>query len=203
MPRARRLRVRLGGDGDVRHGAGTDPAALPHRPHRDCGRRWPGSSSSLPRRGTSCSTRLPDGSATGPPHPDGQRRPFLIRAGLPWPPASRCSSSDRPRRSGLASGVGGRGLPGLRDGIQLLPGALRRDARRDHRRLRRAHPAHDVAGRDPRLRDPRQRRRCPRSSATRFGPVWGYRVVGFFVAALIALGALGAWHGTSGRAVVA
>jgi Na+/melibiose symporter-like transporter len=29
-----------------------------------------------------------------------------------------------------------------------------------------------------------------------FGPVWGYRVVGFFVATLIALGAYGAWRGT-------
>src|SRR5689334_18214988 len=29
-----------------------------------------------------------------------------------------------------------------------------------------------------------------------FGPEWGYRAVGFFVAALIALGAFGAWRGT-------
>jgi GPH family glycoside/pentoside/hexuronide:cation symporter len=29
-----------------------------------------------------------------------------------------------------------------------------------------------------------------------FGPEWGYRAVGFFVAALIALGAYGAWRGT-------
>src|SRR6476660_7624319 len=61
-------------------------------------------------------------------HPDGRRRPFLLR-----------------------------GVPRLCDGLQLLPGALRRDAGRDHRRLRRTHAAHDVAGRDPRARDPRQR----------------------------------------------
>ena len=36
-----------------------------------------------------------------------------------------------------------------------------------------------------------------------FGPVWGYRAVGFFVAALIALGAWGAWHGTRRARVVA
>jgi Na+/melibiose symporter-like transporter len=36
-----------------------------------------------------------------------------------------------------------------------------------------------------------------------FGPVWGYRAVGFFVAALIALGAWGAWHGTKRARVVA
>jgi Na+/melibiose symporter-like transporter len=35
-----------------------------------------------------------------------------------------------------------------------------------------------------------------------FGPVWGYRAVGFFVAALIALGAWGAWHGTKQARVV-
>jgi glycoside/pentoside/hexuronide:cation symporter, GPH family len=36
-----------------------------------------------------------------------------------------------------------------------------------------------------------------------FGPVWGYRAVGFFVATLIALGAWGAWHGTRRARVVA
>jgi len=36
-----------------------------------------------------------------------------------------------------------------------------------------------------------------------FGPVWGYRAVGFFVATLIALGAWGAWHGTKRARVVA
>jgi glycoside/pentoside/hexuronide:cation symporter, GPH family len=35
-----------------------------------------------------------------------------------------------------------------------------------------------------------------------FGPVWGYRAVGFFVATLIALGAWGAWHGTRRARVV-
>jgi Na+/melibiose symporter-like transporter len=36
-----------------------------------------------------------------------------------------------------------------------------------------------------------------------FGPVWGYRAVGFFVAALIALGAWGAWRGSKRARVVA
>ena len=68
--------------------------------------------------------------------------------------------------------MGGRCLPRVRDGLQLLPGALRRDARRDHRRLRRAHPPHDVAGRDPRARHPPQRRplaRHPRRVRARVG----------------------------------
>src|SRR6476659_4175915 len=36
-----------------------------------------------------------------------------------------------------------------------------------------------------------------------FGPVWGYRAVGFFVATLIALGAWGAWNGTKRARVAA
>ncbi len=77
--------------------------------------------------------------------------------------------------------LGGGGVPRLRHGLRLLPGALRRDAGRDDRRLRRAHPADDLAGRDPRARDPRQRRRCRRSIRDALGPEWGYRAVGLFV----------------------
>ena len=54
--------------------------------------------------------------------------------------------------------MGRRAVPRLRHGVRVLPGAVRRHAGRDDRRLRRAHPAHDLAGRDPRARDPRQRR---------------------------------------------
>ena len=57
--------------------------------------------------------------------------------------------------------VGAGAVRGVRDGVRLLPGALRRDARRDHRLLRRAHPVDDLAGRDPRVRDHAQRRQRP------------------------------------------
>ena len=65
------------------------------------------------------------------------------------------------RRARVAAGTGGDlgrpRLPRLRHRLRLLPGPLRRDARRDDRRLRRAHPADDLAGRDPGARHPRQR----------------------------------------------
>ncbi len=63
--------------------------------------------------------------------------------------------------------VGAGAVPGLRDGVRLLPGAVRRDAGRAHLVLRRAHPADDLAGRDPRVHHHARRRVARRPSATR------------------------------------
>ena len=66
---------------------------------------------------------------------------------------------------GAGSRVGAGVLPGRRVGVRVLPGAVRRDARRDHVVVRRAHPADDLAGGDPRVHDHaggRDRARDPR-----------------------------------------
>ena len=160
-PARRRVVARLcrglGGDRRVRHGARacsccpTSPTGSGSPPGS------PASSSSCPRRGTSSSTPSPGGSATGTCPPAGRRRPFLaarrdrarglLRAALRRPAAPR----------GARRHLGRRRLPRLRHRLRLLPGPLRRDAGRDDRRLRRAHPADDVARGHPRARHPRQR----------------------------------------------
>ena len=77
--------------------------------------------------------------------------------------------------------LGRRAVPRLRHGLRVLPGALRRDARRDDRRLRRAHPADDLAGRDPRPRRSWSAAACSPVIRNALGPEWGYRGVGLFV----------------------
>ncbi len=85
-----------------------------------------------------------------PPVPHPLRHPAGagVRAALRRP-----DLPDRPRHH-----LGGRALHRLRHRLRVLPGAVRRDARRDDRRLRRAHPADDLAGGDPRPDHPGQRR---------------------------------------------
>ena len=137
---------------------GAAPPALPHRPARR-GRR---------RRGPG---RLPPQGLGRHPQPGRgtDQRPL----DQPRRAAPARSSSARARSSplafvllfagptvpvrGLAADLGRRALPRVRHGLRVLPGALRRDAGRDDRRLRRAHPADDLAGGDPRPHDPRQR----------------------------------------------
>ncbi len=80
----------------------------------------------------------------------------------------------RHRFAGDRGGVGPRLLPGRGDGVRVLPGAVRRDAGRDHLVVRRAHPADDLAGGAARADDhdrgcqrapdPRPRRRPRRLS---------------------------------------
>ena len=94
------------------------------------------------------------------PHPLGQPARAGVRAALRRPDLTH-----RPGRH-----LGGRALPRLRHGLRVLPGALRRDARRDDRRLRRAHPADDLAGGDPRPDHPRQRRPVTRHPQRRSAP---------------------------------
>ncbi len=162
--------------------------------HLGVGPASPGSSSSLPRPGTSCSTPSSAGSATGRatrtgggarPHPRGSRARRDLRPALP-------RSGDAPVGRGR---LGRRRVPRVRDGLQLLPGALRRDARRitddyDERTRLMTWRVAILAlailvsgGLSPAIRDA-------------FGPERGYPAVGFFVAALIAAGAVGAWRGT-------
>ena len=91
-------------------------------------------------------------------NPGGRRRPFLIRSGTPAGPRLRAALRRADLPDGPGHHLGRRPVPRVRHGLRVLPGALRRDARRDDRRLRRAHPADDLAGGDPRPDDPGQRR---------------------------------------------
>ena len=83
----------------------------------------------------------------------------------------------------------------LRDGVRVLPGALRRDARRDHRLLRRAHPADDLAGRDPGLHDHAQRCERPRDPG-RARRTRGLPGDGRGIVVLLVVGVVGAYVGT-------
>ena len=90
--------------------------------------------------------------------PRGPRRPFLLRGGLSLAVcfallfAGPSTGSTAARRA-----LGARDLPRLRHGVRVLPGAVRRDAGGDDRRLRRAHPADDLAGRPAGADDPAHR----------------------------------------------
>ena len=155
--RPARLRPRVRGDRLVRHGARAAAPALPHRPARRDGRpRGPGRLPAQgvgrhPQPGRRPDQRPLDQPRRAPPavpHPLRHSAGTRVRAALHRP--------DLPDRPGHH--LGGRAVHRLRHRLRVLPGALRRDARRDDRRLRRAHPADDLAGGDPRPHHPRQRR---------------------------------------------
>ena len=142
--------------------------SCPTSPTRWASLPWsPASSCSCPRPGTSSSTRSPGGSATGHASPSGRRRPFLLKGGLALAVVLRAAvrRPDRPagrRRRWVVVRV-----PRVRHGVRVLPGALRRDAGRDDRRLRRTHPADDVARRGAGAGDPASAGRPRPRSATR------------------------------------
>ena len=116
-----RLRLGLGGDGGVRHRAGADAAALPHRQPRH--RRAGGRLHRLPAEGLGrhAQPRSPAGSATAP---------------RPARPAAALAAARRDRRSRpafallfaapemgskvLERGVGAGVLPGVRDGVRFF-----------------------------------------------------------------------------------
>ncbi len=136
--------------------AGADAVALPHR---TVGRRGgAGRSGRLPAESLGRRAQPDRRADQRPLHPPGRTAPTLPAAG--WARARRLF---RPalRRARPAAGpghrVGGGGLPGVRDGIRVLPGPLRGDARGADRRPGRTHPDHVLAGRRARGRDPRQR----------------------------------------------
>ena len=128
--------------------------------------------------------RLPPQGVGRPPQPRRRRDQRPVDPPRRTPPALPPARGHRPRRllrpplrrtdepGGPRHDVGRRPLPRLRHGLRVLPGPLRRDARRDDRRLRRADPPDDVARRDPRARHPRQRRSLaghPRRPRARVG----------------------------------
>ena len=129
-PRPRRpprLRLGLGGDGRVRHRARADAAALPDR-HASASPRC-GRLHRLPAEGLGRRAQ-PDRRPDQRPH----RRPARPAAAVAAARRagarrrrSRCSSP-RPTwaRRSLEAGVGAGLLPGLRDGVRVLPGAVRR-----------------------------------------------------------------------------
>ncbi len=123
------------------------------------------------------------------------------RPGSRWPCCSRSIFAGAVRRVRRgAAGVRRAAVPRRRHRVRLLPGALRRHAGRDDRRLRRADPADDLAGRGPRAGHPDLRRASPRSwSNAAGGGLPGHRAMGLFVGALIVVGALGAFFGTRGE----
>ena len=91
-------------------------------------------------------------------NPGGRRRPFLIRSGTLLSLAFVLLFAGPTSPDGPGHHLGRRPVHRVRHGLRVLPGALRRDARRDDRRLRRTHPADDLAGGDPGPDDPGQRR---------------------------------------------
>ncbi len=157
-------RVRVGyGLGSVATGTfgtvpGADAAALPHRHARHHGRAR--GRDRLRAEGVGRRAQPDRGSDQRPIH-----RP--ARSATAVPAASRARARGvlradvrlgRPRLDHSGRPVGAGDVRAVRDGLRLLPGAVRRDARRDHRVVRRAHPADDVAGRDPRVLDHAERR---------------------------------------------
>ena len=131
-PRAGRLRLGLGGDRRVRHGAGADAAALPHRHPRRSRPWWPGSIVVLPKAWDVVLNPIAGRISDRTVDPRGPRRPWLLRAG--HRAGGDVRAAVRRPRPGLAVARGRLGagaVPGLRDGVRVLPGALRLDARRD------------------------------------------------------------------------
>ena len=123
-------------------------------------------------------------------HPDGRRRPFLIRAGLLLAAAFALLFLGPTAPQWLAAGwvaVAYLACATAYSFFQVPYVAMPAEITDDYderTRLMTWRVAILVSGgASPAIRDA-------------FGPVWGYRAVGFFVAALIALGAWGAWRST-------
>ena len=128
-------------------------------------------------------------------HPDGRRRPFLIRAGLLLAAAFALLFLGPTAPQWLAAGwvaVAYLACATAYSFFQVPYVAMPAEITDDYDERTRlmtwrvailALAILVSGGASPAIRDA-------------FGPVWGYRVVGFFVAALIALGAYGAWRGT-------
>ena len=128
-------------------------------------------------------------------HPDGRRRPFLIRAGLLLAAAFALLFLGPTAPQWLAAGwvavvylACATAYSFFQVPYVAMPAEITDDYDERTRLMtwRVAILALAIlvsGGASPAIRDA-------------FGPVWGYRVVGFFVAALIALGAYGAWRGT-------
>ena len=91
----------------------------------------------------------------------------MLAGGLALPPLFVLVFAGPEHASGPGRGLGGRRLPAGGDRLRLLPGALRRPARGDHRRPGRAGDADVVAGGRPGARHPARRRRGARPSSTR------------------------------------
>ena len=128
-------------------------------------------------------------------HPDGRRRPFLIRAGLLLAAAFALLFLGPTAPQWLAAGwvaVAYLACATAYSFFQVPYVAMPAEITDDYDERTRlmtwrvailALAIHVSGGASPAIRDA-------------FGPVWGYRAVGFFVAALIALGAWGAWRST-------
>jgi len=128
-------------------------------------------------------------------HPDGRRRPFLIRAGLLLAAAFALLFLGPTAPQWLAAGwvaVAYLACATAYSFFQVPYVAMPAEITDDYDERTRlmtwrvailALAILVSGGASPAIRDA-------------FGPDWGYRVVGFFVASLIALGAFGAWRGT-------
>src|SRR6478752_270428 len=128
-------------------------------------------------------------------HPDGRRRPFLIRAGLLLAAAFALLFLGPTAPQWLAAGwvaVAYLGSATAYSFFQVPYVAMPAEITDDYDERTRlmtwrvailALAILVSGGASPAIRDA-------------FGPDWGYRAVGFFVAALIALGAWGAWRST-------
>ena len=66
--------------------------------------------------------------------PRGPRRPWLLRAGIALAAGFALLFAAPEMGNGRRGALGAGRVPRLRDGVRLLPGAVRRDARRDHQR---------------------------------------------------------------------
>ncbi len=193
-PRAPRLRAGQHRDGHVRHGAGAAAASVPHG-HARGGRRR-GGVDRVRAEGVGRGAQPDRG-------PDQRPQPFAARSSPPLPAAGRAAAGrhlrvDLRRPHGSATArrdVGGDRVPRVRHGVRVLPGAVQRDAGRDHLRRRRAHPHDDLAGRADRGGDPGLRRD---DAAGRLGA--GYPAMGVYVGVLLLVGTVGAYLATAGVA---
>ena len=128
-------------------------------------------------------------------HPDGRRRPFLIRAGLllaaafallflgPSSPAWIGAAWVAVAYLGCATAYAFFQVPYVAMPAEITDDYDERTRLMTWRVAILALAILVSGGASPAIRDA-------------LGPEWGYRAVGFFVAALIALGAFGAWRGT-------
>ena len=155
-----RLRRRVGGDRRVRHRARTDAAAVTSPTASASRPSGPALIVFLPKAWDVVLNPIAGRISDRTVDPRGPRRPWLLRAGLGLAAAFALifAAPD--------DGLVGASRPAWvlvfflagRDGVRVLPGAVRRDAGRDHDVVRRAHPADDLAGRDPGLHDHARRR---------------------------------------------
>ena len=172
--------ARVGGDRRVRHRARPDAAAVPHRHPRHRRGAGPGSSCSCRRRGTWSSTRSPAGSATAPSTRADRAGPGCCGPGWRSRSASRCSSPRPTMGSTVARGRRGcwsfflacaTAYAFFQVPYVAMPAEIT-DV------LRRAHPADDLAGRDPRVHDHARPARPRPLIRDAVGGRDGYRVMG-------------------------